>query len=162
LTLINLRDGDTRFHLRVAAVCIHDGHVLLQASGDPGQYILPGGHGEVLEPTAESVRREMQEEYGVEVEVGRLLWIVENFFTDDGVRTHQLGVIYEVHLPPGCYLLDTTREYAGDDVGTPFVARWFPIATLSDTLLVPSFLRAALSQLPHSQQHVVHYDVPRQ
>jgi ADP-ribose pyrophosphatase YjhB (NUDIX family) len=161
MTLINLTDGDTRFHLRVAAVCIHDSHVLLQASGDESQFILPGGHGEVLEPSSESIRREMEEEYGVQVEVGRLLWVVENFFTDDGIRTHQIGVIYEVHLPSDCYLLDTSREYSGDDVGTPFVARWLPIVSLPDVRLVPSFLCEALARLPDTPQHLVHRDVPR-
>ena len=158
MTLINLVDDDTRFHVRVAAVCLHDGHVLLQRSTSDGHWILPGGHGEVLESTEESVRREMREEFGVDVEVGRLLWVVENFFTYESVRTHQIGFVYETRMPPDCELLDTSRDFAGDDSGSPFIARWFPLASLPDTWLLPSFLCQALQSLPESPQHIVHVD----
>lgn len=158
MTLLDFVHDDTRFHVRVAAVCMLDGHVLLQGSGDHDRWILPGGRGEVLEATDETARREMREEFGVKVEVDRLLWVVENFFTVAGIRTHQIGFIYEAHLPPDSELLDTTREFAGDDSGVPFIARWFPLAALPDTRLLPSFLRDALQRLPDTPQHVVHTD----
>ena len=161
MTLLDFFQDDMRFHVRVAAVCLCDGHVLLQGTDDAGRWILPGGRGELLEPTSDSIRREMHEEFGVQVEVGRLLWVVENFFTTLGVRTHQIGFIYETHLPLDCELLDTTCEFAGDDSGTPFIARWFPIASLSNTWLLPSFLREALQSLPETPQHVVHTDMGR-
>ena len=161
MTLIDFFQDDTRFQVRIAAVCLHDGHVLLQGSSDHDRWILPGGRGELLEPTNESVRREMREEFGVEVEVGRLLWIVENFFTYGGIGTHQLGLIFETHLSPDCDLLDTTREFAGYDSDVPFIARWFPLASLPDIWLLPSFLREELQSLPETPQHVVHTDLGR-
>lgn len=161
MTLLRLSHDDMHFHVRVAAVCIHDGHILLEGTGDGGRWILPGGHGELLEPTHETVRREMREEFGVDVDVGRLLWVVENFFTNAGIRTHQIGFIYEAFLPPDCDMLDTTRDIEGDDAGVPFIGRWFPLASLPDTWLLPSFLREALQSLPETPQHVVHVDVKR-
>src|SRR5690242_9462627 len=109
MTLLDFAHDDVRFHVRVAAVCLCDGHVLLQGTGDGGRWILPGGRGQLLEPTTETIRREMREEFGIEVAVGRLLWVVENFFTGgsgnyyEGVRSHQLAFIYEAHLPAGCH-----------------------------------------------------------
>jgi ADP-ribose pyrophosphatase YjhB (NUDIX family) len=158
MTLIDFVHDDARFHVRVAVVCLHDGHVLLQGSGDDGRWILPGGRGEVLEPTDATARREMREEFGVEVEVSRLLWVVENFWTTAGVRTHQIGFIYEARLPADCDLLNVTRDFAGDDGGIPFIARWFPIASLPDTWLLPSFLCEALQSLPETPRHLVHLD----
>ena len=158
MTLLRLAEGDKLFHLRVAAVCIHDGHVLLQGSRDHERWILPGGRSEVLEPTAAAVRREMREEFDIEVEVVRLLWVVENFFSYEETLTHQLGFIYEAHLPPDSELLDTTRDFAGYDSGVPFIARWFPLASLPDTWLLPSFLCDALQSLPETPQHIVHTD----
>lgn len=157
MTVLRLAHDDTLFTVRVAAACVHDGHVLLEGSDD-GFWILPGGHGELLEPTDATVRREMREEFGIEVEVGRLLWIVENFFTYEEVRSHQISFVYETHLPPDCDLLDTTRDFAGFDGDTPFVGRWFPIASLSETWLLPSFLCEALAELPDTPQHLVHFD----
>jgi 8-oxo-dGTP pyrophosphatase MutT (NUDIX family) len=161
MSLIDFASNDTRFQVRVAAVCLCDGHVLLQGSSDHDRWILPGGRGELLEPTDESVRREMREEFGVEVKVGRLLWVVENFFTYAGVHTHQISFDYETHLPAGCDLLDTTREFTGFDSGVPFIARWFPLAVLPDTWLLPSFLCQALQSLPETPQHIVHVDGER-
>ena len=158
MTLLRLAEGDKLFHLRVAAVCIHDGHVLLEGIDDDGRWILPGGHGELLETTEATVRREMYEEFGVEVDVGRLLWVVENFFAYEGVRTHQVAFMYEVRLPPDSGLLDTTHEFSGYDSGVPFIARWFPLASLPDTWLLPSFLSDALQSLPETPQHIVHTD----
>jgi ADP-ribose pyrophosphatase YjhB (NUDIX family) len=157
MMLLDFAQDDARFQVRVAGVCIHDGHVLLQGSHDHPRWILPGGRAEVLEPSDESVRREMREEFAVDVEIGRLLWVVENFFTFGGVRTHQIGFIYEAHLPAGSDLLDTTREFAGYDSGVPFISRWFPIATLPDIWLLPSFLCQALQSLPETPQHIVHF-----
>jgi ADP-ribose pyrophosphatase YjhB (NUDIX family) len=161
VTLLDFAQDDTRFHVRVAAVCIHDGHVLLQGTDDNGRWILPGGRGEVLETTVDAVRREMHEEFGVEVEVGRLLWVTERFFMTGAVRTHQIGFIYEVHLPENCDLLDTTREFSGDDSGSPFIARWFPLATLPDIWLLPPFLGDALQSLPETPQHIIQSDWER-
>ncbi|MEX2314614.1 MAG: NUDIX hydrolase [Thermomicrobiales bacterium] len=159
MTMLRLAVVDMLFHVRVAVVCLHDGHVLLQGTDDDGRWILPGGHSELLEPTDATARREMREEFGVAVEVGRLLWVVENFFTTAGIRTHQIGFIYEARLPSDCGLLDTTRDFVGDDSGAPFIARWFPIASLPDTRLLPSFLCEALQSLPETPQHLVHLDV---
>lgn len=158
MTMLRLVQDDMLFHVRVAAVCLHDGHVLLQGTGDEGRWILPGGHGELLEPTDQTVRREMLEELGAEVEVDRLLWVVENFFNRNGVRTHQMYFIYQVHLQPDCLLLDTTCDVALSDDGVPFTARWFPLTSLSDTWLQPSFLCEALQAMPETPQHLVHVD----
>ena len=158
MTLLAFAHDDLRFNVRVAAVCLCDGHVLLQGTGDDGRWILPGGHGELLEPTNETLRREMREEFGIEVEVGRLLWVVENFFTYEGARWHQLAFYYEAHLPAGCHLFDTTRDFAGFDGDIPFIGRWFSIAALPDTWLVPSFLCEALAALPETPTHIVHVD----
>ena len=156
--MLRLAQDDVLFTVRVAAVCLCDGHVLLEGSSDDGFWILPGGHGELLEPTDETVRREMREELGVEVDVGRLLWVVENFFTYEGQRSHQISFIYEARLPDGCDLFDTTRDIDGYDDGVPFIGRWFPISSLADTWLLPSFLREALSAIPDTPQHLVHVD----
>ena len=39
-----------------------------------------------MESAGAALRREMREELGVHVTVGRLLWLVENFFTFEGAR----------------------------------------------------------------------------
>lgn len=158
MTLLRLTHEDSLFTIRVAAACFHDGHVLLNGQGDGDFWLLPGGHGEFHESTDATVRRELREELGVDVEVGRLLWVVENFFTYEGVRSHQISFVYEAYLPSDSELLDTTRDIHGFDGDVAFIGRWIPIASLPDTWLLPSFLCAALQSLPDTPQHIVHVD----
>ncbi|MDQ3547746.1 MAG: NUDIX domain-containing protein, partial [Chloroflexota bacterium] len=115
--MLRLAQDGMRFSVRVGAVCLCDGHVLLAGTEADGFWILPGGHGELLERTDDTIRRELREELEVEVEVGRLLWVVENFFIYAGVRSHSISFIFEAHLPVGCDLLDTTRDFEGTDEG---------------------------------------------
>jgi 8-oxo-dGTP pyrophosphatase MutT (NUDIX family) len=76
--MIEFRDGKCVFCLRVAGVLRRCGHLLVQRA--PGGLILPGGRVEMLEQTIGALTREMWEELAVHIEVGRLLWIVENLF----------------------------------------------------------------------------------
>jgi 8-oxo-dGTP pyrophosphatase MutT (NUDIX family) len=61
---------------RLQAAIIREDHVLLvqcTLPGEPPFWVLPGGGREAGERDAEAVAREVREELGVEVEVGRVL-----------------------------------------------------------------------------------------
>ncbi|HEY8293328.1 MAG TPA: NUDIX hydrolase [Thermomicrobiales bacterium] len=157
------RDG-IRFHYRVAGVCIHDGYVLLHRADRDEYWALPGGRCELGESSEETLRREMQEELHVPVNVGRLFWVVENFFTLLGRAYHELALLYAIDLPVDHAYLDKTRlHYGVEDQstdGTPYtlIYAWVPIASLPDVVLHPSFLRTALRNVPAATQHIVQRD----
>jgi ADP-ribose pyrophosphatase YjhB (NUDIX family) len=67
--MINFDIGLVRFHCRAAAIALHDGHVLLRRAEMDDFWALPGGHCEVLEPSHDTLTREMREELGVSVTV---------------------------------------------------------------------------------------------
>jgi ADP-ribose pyrophosphatase YjhB (NUDIX family) len=139
-----LRDGDTIFLCRVAGVAVHDHQVLLHASAHADFWALPGGRLEVGERLSEALRREMREEVGVEVDVGRLLWVVENFFDHyplDGppdvsltAAHHEVGFYYEMEVPKA--LTDLSSFVGGELIGTPheFALEfwWFDLSGLSE------------------------------
>ena len=56
---------------------------------------LLGGTVEFGEKGAESVRRELLEELGVEAEVGRLVATIENLFMYEGEAAHEICLVYE-------------------------------------------------------------------
>jgi 8-oxo-dGTP pyrophosphatase MutT (NUDIX family) len=146
----------TRFNYRVAAVCIEDGHVLLNRITKLGFWFLPGGRVEVNEESIEALRRELREELGVSVRIGRLIWVAESFFADVGRPFHEIALYYGVSLSADNPVVNkdaafTTVTEAGDEV----VFQWFPTDGLEDLNLGPPFLKSGLRTVPEHTQRVV-------
>ncbi|MGH2517731.1 MAG: NUDIX hydrolase [Ktedonobacterales bacterium] len=120
-----LTEPEGRFLYRVAGVAFYEGHVLLHRAESDAFWSLPGGRCELLEPSTVALRRELREELGTAVEVERLLLVVENFFTLDGLPHHELGLYYQMVLPTDSPLLDIESEHRGDEVGLSLVFRWY-------------------------------------
>ena len=153
--MITVNCERTTFNMRVVGVAVADGHVLLQ----PGpHWILPGGRLELMEVAAAGLAREMREELGVEVAVGRLLWVVENFFSDRGVDNHALEFYFAIQLPAALGPALGSFQHVEEDASGqrwPMTFEWVPIATAVTLDLYPLFLRRALVALPSTPEHVV-------
>jgi ADP-ribose pyrophosphatase YjhB (NUDIX family) len=146
------------FNYRVAAIFLHDDHILLHRGVTATYWLLPGGRPELYETSSDAIVREMQEEMGLHVEIQRFVWVVENFFEDDDVRGHELTFYYLMRLPVNSGFEDVNREYTGFEGNLPIVFRWFPVDQLQDVPLYPTFLKTALADLPASAAHVIHTD----
>lgn len=147
-----------RFNFRTVGVCIEDGYVLAQRFEGSDVWVLPGGRVEMGEDTATGLLREMGEELPIPspVEITRLLWVVENFFTPEpDIHYHELAFYYLMALPAGCDLQRKDTVTRGTDFGVDFELRWLPLATLATVPLVPPFLRASLLALPPAPEHLV-------
>ena len=103
--------GEQRFCYRVAAVIVDRGRVLIQLveegpdTSETPFYCLPGGRVEHGETALECIAREMREELEEEVQVERLLWLVENFFAHAGMTWHEIGLYFLVSLAEGSRFL---------------------------------------------------------
>ncbi len=157
-TMLTLTADQARFSCRVAGVAIEEGCVLLHRALRDDFWALPGGRAELLEPAAATLRREMQEELGIDVEVVRLLWLVENFFEYEDMAFHELGLYFLMQVPPDWPQRTSQASFAGEENHLPLEFRWFPLASLSEMVVYPSFLRRGLQDLPTTIQHVVHRD----
>lgn len=152
--MITFEDKQTRFVNRVVGIAIAYGRVLLQRAETDDFWTLPGGRAELMEPSAETLRREMCEEIETDVEVERLVYVVENFFQYAGRRVHELGLYHVMHLPANS-LLRGVSEFDGFEGSLRIIFRWFPLETLSDVRIYPSFLREGLKALPAHITHIV-------
>lgn len=158
--MIRFDHENHRFNYRVVGIAVHENAVLLhQAEGD-SFWAFPGGRAELGEPAEQTLKREMREELNVEVEVVRLLWFVENFFTYADKQYHEIALYFLMWLPANCHYLVQPGPYQGQEEEVKLIFQWFPIEpeVLSSLPLLPSFLQTALQALPESTQHVVHYD----
>lgn len=143
-----------RFNHRVAGACLHNDHVLLQTAGQEGYWALPGGRVEMQEDTRTALHREMREELDHDVEIGRLLFVAENFFTLSGKTYHELSLIYEM-LPTDPALLEKSWTREITDGGVRIRFRWFHLEDLEAANLKPAFLRDWLGAPPPHTEHVV-------
>ena len=104
-----------------AAILIEDGAVLLTLRGGSvraGLWDLPGGFVEYDEDVRDALVREMREETGLDVEVGRVFEVRSNFFEDVG--RHTVGVWFLARRVGG-------ELVAGDDAAD---ARFFALDAL--------------------------------
>jgi 8-oxo-dGTP pyrophosphatase MutT (NUDIX family) len=160
--MIIIKQGSLRFVYRVAGVAVHRDRVLLHRAADDNFWALPGGRGEMMEPSPETLRREMREELSADVAVDRLLWVVENFFDYTGKTCHELGLYFLMTFPLDSPVWARGEAFEGQELfpdgrRLTLYFQWFPLASLEALTVVPSFLPAGLRQLPLTPQHIIHH-----
>lgn len=157
--MLSFKTFQGRFNYRAAAIILHNNHVLLHKAQKDKFWSLPGGRVDMLEPSSQTLKRELLEEFDLEVRVERLLWVVENFFFYDNEEYHELGFYYLVQADSSADIFDLNKTYRGlegDAVELSF--RWFAVSALEQERVYPSFLKTDLAALPDHTVHVVHYD----
>ena len=153
--MISFETPAGRFNYRVAGVAMAAHRVLLHQRAGDDFWTLPGGRPEPMESAGDALRREMREELGIPVTVGRLLWLVENFFTFEGVRHHELLLCFEMACPS---LTGDLADLEGAEGARHLLFRWSPLDTLETLPVRPAFLAPALRDLPRAPEHLVYED----
>lgn len=153
--MISFRKDGVHFGLRTVAVIIDNGRVLVHQIEGRDYHALPGGRVEMHEDSKQALVREMQEELELDVQVGKLLWVVENFFEEDCALYRGVEFYYLVTLPEDAPLRTTTEPVYTEDTGVGLMFRWFPFDELDNITLYPEFLKTGLRDLPEIAQHIV-------
>jgi ADP-ribose pyrophosphatase YjhB (NUDIX family) len=91
--MVSFEKGNTRFHLCTRGIAFDQARVLLFNVIGWDWWALPGGRVEMLEHSDEALKREMREELSTDVKVGRLVWVVENFFKPENSLIMRSGCI---------------------------------------------------------------------
>ena len=114
--------------IRAIAICVcSDGGRILVAEGHDSKkgqtfYRPLGGTIEFGERGEETVRREFVEEIGADLVEVRYLGMLENIFTYEGKRGHEIVLVYDGKLADAA--LYKKNVITGDELGTPFKATW--------------------------------------
>jgi 8-oxo-dGTP pyrophosphatase MutT (NUDIX family) len=126
------------FNFRVAGVAVCKDKILLHKTPTDNFWSLPGGRADLFEFTRETLLREMMEETGMQVDVTDLMWVVENFFSYNGNRYHEVGFYYKMRITS----LKDLRDFQAVEEGSQLLFKWHEIASLHEIPIYPAFITA--------------------
>ena len=131
------------------ALIIRDGKMAAIKIRDAGEewYIMPGGGMESEETLPEAVCREAEEELGLKVECGELLFVIEGVH---GEAFHRVDLVF------ACEIIgedeNTERHSDTNQVGID----WLDIASLNRLPLYPSKLRRQIMNYYEGKPHRIY------
>jgi ADP-ribose pyrophosphatase YjhB (NUDIX family) len=117
----------------VSAVVVRDGRLLLQQRADGGQWGLPGGSVEIGETVTAAIEREVREETGFEIAVGRLIGV----YSDPRLQVVRYPDGRVWHYVNLCFACDLRGGTPRPQPGETLALGWFaPDALPADLLPV--------------------------
>ncbi|WP_075291323.1 NUDIX hydrolase [Pararhizobium arenae] len=146
-----------RFNFRIAGLGFRDGYVLVHRATHENFWTFPGGRAEIGETSAETLEREMMEELGVTVKVGRMLWTVENFFHYEKRDYHEIGFYYLMELPDSLPFHPTDIIHRLKDGKNDLEFKWAKATrqSLTELDIPPYFIAEQIENLPVAPQHLI-------
>lgn len=96
-----IEEENIKFNFRVAALISTKDKILLQSTTNDDFLSLLGGRVQLFEDTKSAIIRECKEEIGIEFKEKdlKLLDVVENFFTYNNTKYHEILYIYKIKPP---------------------------------------------------------------
>lgn len=91
---------ETKLNIRVGAIIKYQNKILVERNKNVDFSVLPGGRIQTLETSHVALLRELDEELGIDLskEKFELASLIENFFTFDNKKYHELYFLYKVEL----------------------------------------------------------------
>lgn len=151
--IISSRRGIT-FMYRVGGVAVHEDRLLVEKNLDHGFCFVPGGRVEYGENALETLVREVREELGEEVTVGRLVVAADNMFELDGERYQEVGLYFLIEFAPGAEVLHRQGPFLGKEPDTTF--QWIHLDEIERASLFPVFLRERVRAIPEIPEYVAY------
>lgn len=116
-----------QFRPAVYGLILYEEKVLLMNTILTGRYSLPGGGIELGERMEDTLRREVQEETGLEIEVGRFAGFKEDFFYYNPSGNAYHSFLFYYFCRPLTFQLAAKEAILDDSVDRP---QWVTISSL--------------------------------
>ena len=89
---------DYKLNIRAAGVIIHNNKILAHRNLNKDHYCIPGGRVEIGENSEKTVKREIQEELGKQIEITGYVATIENFFEMNESKYHEIYFLHEIEF----------------------------------------------------------------
>lgn len=95
---ITLDVEDYKLNVRTAGIIIHNGKILTHKDIRSDHYALIGGRVKIGENSADTIKREVKEELGKEIEITGYVSTIENFFEMKGKKYHEIMFVHKIEF----------------------------------------------------------------
>ena len=155
--MIIATNGDITFMYRVGGIVVHDERLLVERNLRDGYCFVPGGRVEYGESASEALARELREELGEDVDIGRLVILSDNAFEAHGERYQEVAPYFLVELASESSLPSHEGIFEGSEPGVSLC--WLPFEEIDGGNLFPPFLRDRVQEIPQTPEYIVHSDL---
>ncbi len=152
------KTSDGMFSYRVAGIYIKDSRILLQKPDSDDAYSLPGGHVAFGEMGAQALTREFKEEMGLDITVGEIKWVVENFFPWGDMTAHQIGTFFLIDTEkplPDKFLCNEKDVISGGNI----YFYMYPIENLDKITVYPTGLKELVEDIDGGIKHIIYKEI---
>lgn len=152
---IDLQD-DYRLNVRAAAVITHNNKILVHKDLMAGHYALLGGRIAIGEDSKQTVKREILEEMGKEIEIIEYLATIENFFPWNGRKTYEIQIVYKAEFvdEKDKALQETIKNIEGE---SHIEYEWLDLNNIDEYLIKPQVVKEMLKE-NHYPVHKIQRD----
>lgn len=141
---VKLQD-DYRLNIRAAAIITHNNKILMHKDVNSDYYALLGGRVELGEDSTQTIKREILEEMGKEIEIKGYAATIENFFEGDEYKTHEIQFVYKAEFvnEEDKELQKTIKNIEGKDY---LQYEWLDLSRISEYPIKPQVVKEMLKE----------------
>ena len=136
---------DYKLNIRAAGIMIHNGKILAHRNINSDHYALIGGRVEIGENSVDTIKREIKEELGKEIEITGYVATVENFFEMKGKKYHEIMFVHKIEFinEEDKKIEDTLKNVEGKDY---LQYEWLDIEKIDKYPILPNIIKEILKE----------------
>lgn len=145
---ISILIEDVKFNYRVGVIFDYNNSIIIEKGKKVEYGVLPGGRVMTLEDTKAALIREIQEEMHFDISKKEIVLqdIIENFFTNDGVKYHELYFVYRVKLDDNDEIVKRNKkEFINYDSESNYY-EYVNINKIDDEIIKPDVIKKLVKE----------------
>lgn len=134
-----------KLNIRAAVIIIHNNKLLTHRNINSDHYALPGGRVEIGENSEETIKREILEETGKEIEIKGYIATIENFFEMNNQKYHEIMFVHKAEFvnEEDKILQETIKNIEGKN---NLQYEWIDIDKINEYPIMPKVIKEILKE----------------